>query len=170
MNASTPFQRIALIAKPDDIEHLRPTLISVERFLLGRQLQVSYDENAARVLGHDNGLPLSELAEHADLAQIMFDGFQDLTKLDGVDRVRFYTTAHNLFLGYENIYFQYQDGALDPRHWKGISQHMVDASKVAGLLTYWEERKHWFTDEFRDYWENRVLPAPANTNYRLMGT
>lgn len=109
-------------------------------------------------------------ADKADLAEILFEGFQDLSQLSGGNRVRFYTYAHNLHLGYENLYFQYVGGALDARHWSGMAQHMVDVSKVPGMQSYWEDRRQWFTDEFRRYWENEVIPAPATPGYRPMGT
>ncbi len=53
-------------------------------------------------------------AEHGDLAEIVFEGCQDLDKLIGAPKARFYTWAHNLFLGYENLYLQFLGGALDP--------------------------------------------------------
>ena len=110
------------------------------------------------------------VAEQGDLAEILFEGFQDLDKLSGAPRARFYTWAHNLFLGYENLYLQYLGGALDPRHWSGMAQHMSDVSSVPGVQAYWADRRQWFTEEFRNYWENEVSPAPADPGYRAMGT
>ena len=110
------------------------------------------------------------VAEQGDLAEILFEGFQGLDKLSGAPRARFYTWAHNLFLGYENLYLQYLGGALDPRHWSGMAQHMTDVSSVPGLQAYWADRRQWFTEEFRNYWENEVSPAPADPGYRAMGT
>jgi len=109
------------------------------------------------------------VAEQGDLAEILVEGFQDLEKLSGAPRARFYTWAHNLFLGYENLYLQYLGGALDPGHWSGMAQHMTDVSKVPGLQAWWVERGQWFTEDFRNYWENEVLPAPADAGYRPMG-
>jgi len=70
VSADTQFRHIALIAKPDDNRRLRPTLQSLEQFLLSRQIRLSYDARAADVLGHDQVLPLRQLAEQADLAII----------------------------------------------------------------------------------------------------
>ena len=110
------------------------------------------------------------VAKEGDLAEIVFEGLADLAKLSGAPKARFYTWAHNLFLGYENLYLQYLGGALDPRHWSGMAQHMRDVSSVPGMQAYWADRRHWFTEEFRKYWENEVLPAPADAGYRPMGT
>ncbi len=122
---------------------------------------------------HDVKNAISEvnliLSEQGDLAEIVFEGLRDLEKLTGAPRVRFYTWAHNLFLGYENLYLQYSGGALDPRHWSGMAQHMTDVSSVPGMQAYWVDRRHWFTEEFQNYWENEVMPAPQHAGYHPMG-
>ncbi len=110
------------------------------------------------------------VAEQSDLAEIVLEGLQDLDKLSGAPRARFYTWAHNLFLGYENLYLQYLGGALDPGHWSGMAQHMVDVSSVPGMQAYWADRKQWFTQEFQNYWENEVSPGPTHPGYTAMGT
>jgi NAD+ kinase len=71
VSANTSFQHIALIAKPGDTERLRPTLQSLEQFLLERKSSLSYDKRAAEVLGHNNALPVRQLAEQADLAIVI---------------------------------------------------------------------------------------------------
>jgi hypothetical protein len=110
------------------------------------------------------------VAEKSDLAEIVLEGLQDLNKLSGVPRARFYTWAHNLFLGYENLYLQYLGGALDPGHWSGMAQHMADVSSIPGMQAYWADRKQWFAQEFQNYWENEVLPASTHPGYTAMGT
>ncbi len=109
-------------------------------------------------------------AENGDLAEIMYQGFQDLDNLSGAKKVRFYTSSHNLFLGYENLYHQKLDGALDPKHWSGMSQHMIDSLSVPGLRGWWEDRKHWFTMDFQNFIDNEVIPIPPHPSYKLMGT
>ena len=109
-------------------------------------------------------------AENGDLAEIMFLGFQDLDNLSGAKKVRFYSALHNLFLGYENLYYQKLDGALDPKHWSGMYQHMIDALNVSGLKGYWEDRKHWFTQDFQNFIDKEVIPTPPHPSYKLVGT
>jgi hypothetical protein len=109
-------------------------------------------------------------AQQGDLAEILVEGLHDLDKLSGAPKARFYTWAHNLFLGYENLYLQYLGRALDPRHWSGMAQHMTDVSSVPGVQAWWADRGQWFTGEFRNYWDNEVSPAPTHPGYRPMGT
>lgn len=109
-------------------------------------------------------------AENGELARIMFEGLQNPAGLAGVERVRFYTSVHNLFLGYENLFLQKQSGALSPEHWSGMEQHMIDALKLPGLQTWWGDRKQWFTKDFQIYIEERAIPTPAHPKYKMMGT
>ena len=108
-------------------------------------------------------------AEHGDLAEIVFEGFKDLDSLSGARRVRFYTSMHNLFLGYENLYHQKEDGALASKHWSGMLQHMIDALTVPGMRAYWEDRKQWFTEDFQYFIDNDVIPAPAHPGFKFAG-
>ena len=105
-------------------------------------------------------------AENQGLSELMFEGLSDLEKLSGASRFRFYTSAHNLILGYENLYLQHIEAVLDEKHWAGMAQHMVDAMSLPGLRAYWADRKHWFTNEFRDYIENEVIPKPPHPGKR----
>ena len=112
----------------------------------------------------------STWAGSGDLAEIMYQGFKDSDALSGANKVRFYTTMHNLYLGYENLYHQRQAGALDPKHWSGMAQHIIDASSVPGLRAYWEARKHWFTEDFRNFMDNEVISTPPHPSYQSLAT
>ncbi len=138
-------------------------------------LEVRHNTTAVRLSTlHDVKDAIREVnlitVEQGDLAEILVKGFQDLDKLSGAPRARFYTWAHNLFFGYENLYLQYLGGALDPRHWSGMAQHMKDVSSVPGVQAWWADRGQWFTGEFRNYWDNEVSPARTHPGYRPMGT
>jgi hypothetical protein len=109
-------------------------------------------------------------SQNGELAEIMLEGFQNLDDLTGVRRVRFYTSMHNLFLGYENLFLQKQNGALAPEHWTGMAQHIIDVLSVPGLQAWWAERKHWFTDDFQVFIDQEVIPMGPNPAYTTMGT
>ncbi len=66
-----PFQRIALIGKPD-AERIRQTLPSLYAYLLGQDLEVLLEESCAQFIdGSPPTLPLSEIGRHCDLAIIV---------------------------------------------------------------------------------------------------
>jgi NAD+ kinase len=69
--ATTQFQRIALIAKPDASERLKSTLRSLRDVLAGHRLTMLPDPQAARLLDLGQGLPITELAIDCDLAVVV---------------------------------------------------------------------------------------------------
>jgi len=109
-------------------------------------------------------------AENGDLAEIVYQGFQESSTLTGATRVRFYATMHNLYLGYENLYHQKLAGALDPMHWQGMKQHIIDATSVTGVREYWDARKHWFTQDFQDFIDKEAIPTPPHPSYKSLAT
>jgi len=68
---SNQFQRIAVIAKPDDAGHLKFTLTRLHEVLEGRQLTMLPDQHTASLLGLGQGLPIATLAESCDLAVVV---------------------------------------------------------------------------------------------------
>jgi NAD+ kinase len=68
---STPFQRIAVIAKPDSAGHLRSTLSRLRDVLVGRGLTLLPDPRTASLLDLGAGTPVAELAGQCDLAVVV---------------------------------------------------------------------------------------------------
>ena len=69
--AATQFQRVAVIAKPDDAGHLKSTLALLHQVLRERRLTMLPDHRTAALLGLGQGAPLDDLAENCDLAVVV---------------------------------------------------------------------------------------------------
>lgn len=69
--ATSRFQRIALIAKPNVADPLRQTLQVLQGVLTRRGLGLLPDERSAALLGLGAGMPVSELARRCDLAVVV---------------------------------------------------------------------------------------------------
>lgn len=69
--ADSQFQRLAIIAKPDDSERLLTPLRQLDDFLRKNELQINYDRRSAELLGRGQGMPYNELAAHSDLAIVI---------------------------------------------------------------------------------------------------
>ena len=65
---TTEFLRIAVIAKPDDVGHLKSTLNLLQTVLSQRGLTMLPDTRAAALLGIRGGQPIESLATQCDLA------------------------------------------------------------------------------------------------------
>ena len=70
-NTPSQFQRIAVIAKPDDAGHLKSTLARLQEVLTERQLTLLPDQRTASLLGLGQGTPLADLAGNCDLAVVV---------------------------------------------------------------------------------------------------
>jgi hypothetical protein len=109
-----------------------------------------------------------QLATNAGLADIFLRGVQGAA-LEGQEKMRFYAFIGSFFRVLENGYFQFQAGALDPRLWRGMQRQWADLLSTAGARANWEVRKHWYSDEFQQYFEKRLLPS-ANREYKIAGS
>lgn len=67
----SPFQRIALISKPEKSPELLATLSQVRDFLQQRNIEILCSERTAEALGCETALPLDALAQAADLAIVV---------------------------------------------------------------------------------------------------
>ena len=70
-SAASQFQRIAVIAKPDNVGHLRSTLQRLQQVLAARNLELLPDTRAASLLALGQGIPVHELTRQADLAVVV---------------------------------------------------------------------------------------------------
>jgi hypothetical protein len=109
-----------------------------------------------------------QFADNAELADILLRGVQ-AAALEGQEKLRFYALIGNFMRVLENGYFQFQAGALDPRLWRGMQRQWADLLSTAGARANWEVRKHWYSDEFQQYFEKRLLPS-ANREYKIAGS
>ena len=65
------FQRIAVIAKPDNVGHLRSTLHRLQEVLATRRLELLPDPRAASLLDLGHGIPIEQLTTASDLAIVV---------------------------------------------------------------------------------------------------
>jgi len=46
---------------------------------------------------------------------------------------------------------------------------MVDVNQTPGFKYFWQQRKKYFSDEFRSYVETELFERKSNPDYRPMG-
>jgi len=110
------------------------------------------------------------MAANGELCEVIFKGMQDIGNVSGAEKMRFYILIHVLFRPLEDAYFQYQEGALEEKQWQALSRQFINFIKLPGLLTYWEERKFMYSDDFQQFINNEVVPAPLTNDFKLAGT
>jgi len=89
-----------------------------------------------------------ELAEHPHLLELYYRGIHDFDSLEGADLVGFSALMVQLFTIFEEVYYQQEEGRLDPRVWVKAEAVMRDINAYSGVQAWWRLRSHWFGDEF----------------------
>ncbi len=69
--AASQFQRIAVIAKPNNVGHLKSTLQRLQQVLTARNLELLPDQRAAALLDLGQGIPIEQLTRSCDLAIVV---------------------------------------------------------------------------------------------------
>ncbi len=110
----------------------------------------------------------SLLASNQELADIFVTASGELA-LQGAERVRYYTLTSNLVRVYENAFLQSRAGAMEQAHWEGLTRLMIDYTSMAAFQQYWQDRKHWVSDDFQEYMESEVVSAPPETGVNVPG-
>ena len=109
------------------------------------------------------------LAQDAELMELVLKGLEDPSRLDGVDRARWYSYFSSSWWGLQSSYNQWRNGLLDDDYWHSYKSLFVDLKDQPGLQKHWIDRKHWMSEDFRQYVETEIMTAPATSDYKPWG-
>jgi hypothetical protein len=108
------------------------------------------------------------IASDESLSEVFIKAAQN-EELSGINRLRFYTLMSNLVRVYENAYLQNREQAATADHWDGLTRMMIDVTKMPAFPVYWEDRKHWFADDFRLHMDTEIIPTPIRDGVNVPG-
>ncbi len=123
---------------------------------------------SARSITEELQETFSLLASDQELAEIFVKASGE-SSLQGAERVRYYTLSSNLVRVYENAFLQSRAGAMQQAHWEGLTRLMIDYTSMAAFQQYWQDRKHWVSDDFQEYMESEVVSAPLKAGVNVPG-
>jgi hypothetical protein len=115
--------------------------------------------STAQNVFHDLRESTATIANDMELAEIHLKGMASAESLTPIERYRFYTYSNYAFRGYENAYYQNQEGALDAHVWEGVVANMLLGKDTSGYQAFWRDRKQIFSEKFQAFYDNE-LPAP----------
>lgn len=124
--------------------------------------------NTANVVTEELQQMFALLSSDESLANIFLEAGQN-PDLSGVSKVRYYTFTSNILRVGENGYLGNREQAISPEHWEGIVRMMIDYSKMAAFEDYWANRKHWLSEEFQNFMDTEIIPAPAKAGVSIPG-
>ncbi len=96
-----------------------------------------------------------------NLADILHQGAGGLSSLKEGNLIRFMAFHDQIFVAYQSFYFQYVRGALDERIWGTYKQAMFGLLAQTGSQDWWKLRRHWFSEEFRNYVDRVAAMEPS---------
>jgi hypothetical protein len=91
------------------------------------------------------------IAQDADLADLSYRGIHDFEPHQGATLLRFSALMDYLFRIYEDMYYQYCEGHLDPSVWSGFEAQLRDINAYPGIQAWWRSRSHWFSKRFGQF-------------------
>jgi len=107
---------------------------------------------------------VQSIIDNEDFARTWSAGLADPKALEEHEWVRFVAYASALFRLYESSRVQWLNGRLDEEHWHTIQRQAADFGHLPGLQVAWKLRGHWFSPEFRAWFEG-LKPAEAPKVY-----
>ena len=107
------------------------------------------------------------IIDNADFAEIWCRGLSDPKALTETEWVRFVAYASALFRQYESSRVQWRNGRLDDEHWHTIEKQAVSFGHLPGLKAAWRLRGHWYSRDFRAWFENLEPVETAEVYDRL---
>ena len=107
------------------------------------------------------------LHENAEFAAIYLRGVQSFHDLDAVSKLRFSAFQNRFFKNFEGMYYARCEGILTPELWGEIERTMSDFLAYDGVHQWWETRKHWHTEKFRDIIDGIIAKGDKPTAYAI---
>ena len=92
-----------------------------------------------------------ELASNRQLSGLFLNAMVSPEPLAAEDEYQFLLTMHAAFLGFQNSFLLYQEGALDAGVLRAITGAVLAVHDQPGYSRYWAQRSWFFHDSFVEY-------------------
>jgi len=101
-----------------------------------------------------------DIAVNPELNRVYRQGIEGLASLTDGDRAQFGVIVFNLFKTFEDLQYQYLNGAMDPQVWSGWENIARVSLTSPGCREYYETRHSYFNPHFQE-WMKRQSPDPG---------
>lgn len=92
---------------------------------------------------------VSNLCQSSETASNWHQGLQDLSRLEGGQRVQFFAQLSLVNRYYEASYLEWVSGVLDERLWSGLRAMLVDSMSYPGAREWWNHRRHHYCADYQ---------------------
>jgi hypothetical protein len=109
------------------------------------------------------------IASHNKLAELLSNAANNEAITSGADKVRYWAYTSNFIKAFENAYLQWTYEVLDTKQWEGMKRMLTDYGHIPSFREYWQNRKHWYSDDFQYFMDTEILPSDAKDGVPLPG-
>lgn len=111
---------------------------------------------------------LGMVAKNNSLAEIFAKASisEDLTN---VEKLRWYTYIGSTMRIFENSYALMEKKDLSQDYWRGMEAMLIDITKMKAFNLFWKDRKHLYSEIFRNYVENTIFKMQSPENISIPG-
>jgi hypothetical protein len=96
---------------------------------------------------------VNSIIDSPDFARLWSVGLTQPTALPEEEWVRFVAYASAFFRLWESSRVQWLSGQLTKEQWHTIERQAADFGHLPGLKVAWQLRGHWYSSEFRSWYE-----------------
>lgn len=120
------------------------------------QVQVS-----TQTLVSEANLTYVLIAQDPDLSCIYLQGMADFSGLGSHEKLRFSAFLMQSLRALEELHAQWLEGLVDARIWQGFDAQMTEIIQAPGFQQWWEQRRHFFSEEFQMLLDGKVAEGPG---------
>ena len=91
-----------------------------------------------------------------ELPEVLHRGAKGLSELEGGDVIRFMAFHDQVFISAQATYLQWRSDTLDESLWSIIRNACADLLSQPGQQEWWQIRRHWFDEDFRDLMDKAI--------------
>ena len=103
----------------------------------------------------------ASIVADAEVADLLVRGLRDPDTLTDVETARFIAHWQSSFFTWQNWFHQWREDALDDGTWEGFSRLLNDIYQTPGIRYFWQQRRQYFSGEFREHLETNVFTQEA---------
>ena len=99
---------------------------------------------------------------------LRFLSANDWSDFSEVERFRMVILFTTMLRVYESAYYQWSEGNLAPEVWAGWDASLRGTAPMPGVAKYWDERKGYFDERFRLYFEELMKLTADSPSLRTL--
>jgi len=111
----------------------------------------------------------SNVINSGEMAEILWRGVQDPTKVDGPELLRFFTFTSKILRTYQGLHWQWEKGVLDAGLFTSMSTLLEDMSVTPGWQYVWRERRHQYDPSFQKFMDKMMADGKGKALFPVEG-